>query len=64
MCQDEENQFLSPRDLSLQETTKNCWLPCGTRVFKGNFYKKKDTNWESRGAHSLGIYMKGREQAK
>lgn len=64
MCQDEENQFVSPEDLSLQDTTINCWLSCGTGVFKGNFYKKKDTNWESNGAHSLRIYMRGRGQLK
>lgn len=64
MCQNEENQFLSPNDLSLQDTTKNCWLLHGSGVFKGNFYKKKDTNWESNGAYSLRIYIRGRGQLK
>ena len=40
VCQEEENQFLLPKDLSLQET-KNCWLPRGSGVLTGNFLPEK-----------------------
>lgn len=47
MCQDEENQFLSPKALSLQDTTKNCCLPVVLESLTANFYLKK--------GHKLGV---------